>query len=196
MTGTDIPRDAGGRVLRPRPSQLLADVMDKLGPDHLTTRTLMAALIERDRGAGVEPRAVTPVFGWHVPVLSDAPNVPFDMQESSLDIEATVTAAASTASASAGWTVASAHRVWKHARMVTVTGQFTPTVSIDLATERTMATLPAGLRPIVTVTVPGLISSATQCRVQIKTTGEITVLAAYVMPTNLAVQFTATYAAA
>ena len=90
MTGTDIPRDSAGRVIRPRPSQLLADVMEKLGPDHLTTRTLMAALIERDRGAGVEPRAVTPKFGWHIPVLADPPNVPYDMQENSLDIEATL----------------------------------------------------------------------------------------------------------
>jgi hypothetical protein len=90
MTSTEIPRDADGRVLRPKPSQLLADVMDKLGPDHLTTRTLMAALIERDQGAGVEPRAVTPGYGWHIPVLSDPPNVPYDMQESSLDVEETL----------------------------------------------------------------------------------------------------------
>ena len=87
MTGADIPRDPAGRVIRPRPSQLLADVMEKLGPDHLTTRTLMAALIERDRGAGAEPRAVSPRFGIHIPVLGDPPNVPYDMQETVLDIE-------------------------------------------------------------------------------------------------------------
>jgi hypothetical protein len=38
----------------------------------------------------VEPRAVTPAFGWHLPVLGDTPNIPYDMQETALDIEATV----------------------------------------------------------------------------------------------------------
>jgi hypothetical protein len=90
---TEIPRDSSGRVLRPKPSQLLADVMEKLGPDHLTTRTLMAALIERDQGAGVEPRAVSPTFGIHLPVLSDPPNVPYDMQENTLDVETALTEA-------------------------------------------------------------------------------------------------------
>jgi len=38
----------------------------------------------------VEPRAVTPVFGWHVPVLGDVPNVPADMSALATGIEATM----------------------------------------------------------------------------------------------------------
>lgn len=38
----------------------------------------------------VDPRAVTPVFAWHVPVLGDVPNVPADITALATGIEATV----------------------------------------------------------------------------------------------------------
>jgi microcystin-dependent protein len=90
MTDPLIPRDPAGRVLRPRPSELLQALMDVLGPDDPMTVRLQAALAERSAGAGVEPRATTPVYGWHVPVLADPPNVPYDLQTTAEDIEATV----------------------------------------------------------------------------------------------------------
>jgi hypothetical protein len=151
---TEIPRDTAGRVLRPKPSQLLADVMDKLGPDHLTTRTLMAALIERDRGAGVEPRAVTPIYGWHIPVLSDAPNVPYDMQETSLDIEGTI-------SRDTGWrnigsallngfapvnAVSYPFRVRRIGHQVMVRGVIKNPAAKPVSTQ--VATMPAGFRTL------------------------------------------------
>lgn len=37
----------------------------------------------------IDPRAVTPVFGWHVPVLGDVPNVPADMSSLATGIENT-----------------------------------------------------------------------------------------------------------
>jgi hypothetical protein len=38
----------------------------------------------------VDPRATTPKYGWQVPVLGDVPNVPSDLTNLALGIEATV----------------------------------------------------------------------------------------------------------
>jgi len=37
----------------------------------------------------VEPRATTPLYGWHVPVLGDVPNVPADLTALATGIEST-----------------------------------------------------------------------------------------------------------
>lgn len=58
----------------------------------------------------VDPRATTPTYGWRVPILGDVPNVPGDMTNLALDIEATVRAGVTGmvapfagAAAPAGW---------------------------------------------------------------------------------------------